>query len=103
VTCACGRDNDHGRRYCGGCGVRLGAACPRCAFANGVDDHFCGGCGEALKGGVVASKRDVPMAADGDIMSAAELASLLGMAAPKAPLPAVLDQDDLDRLFGGPS
>lgn len=111
MTCACGRDNDHGRRYCGGCGVRLGAACPRCAFANGVDDRFCGGCGDALGATAVArreapaaSDRTIPGAAiDGSIMSAAELASLLGMAAPVAPLPAVLDQDDLDRLFGGPS
>lgn len=44
-----------------------------------------------------------PAPASADTMSAAELATLLGPSAVPvpAPLPSVVSQDDLDRLFGG--
>lgn len=107
MTCACGRENHAARRYCGACGVRLGASCARCHFDNAVDDHHCGGCGDALErhaGAVPPVPRAAALPAPpavGDTMSAAELASLLGSAEPPAPLPTVVSQDDLDRLFGG--
>lgn len=44
----CRRDNLEHRRFCGGCGAGLTAACRSCSFANGPDDQFCGGCGQAL-------------------------------------------------------
>jgi hypothetical protein len=114
VTCACGRHNDARRSYCGGCGHRIGKACGRCQFLNATDDAFCGGCGDALAASAVPVKivSDPPTAPLGkpalsraDTMSSTELASLLGKAAAPAEvqLPAVVSQDDLDRLFGGVS
>jgi hypothetical protein len=114
VTCRCGRDNDARRCYCGGCGQRIGKPCARCPFVNAGDDAFCGGCGDALEAAVVSVVRDRPTEpitrparapASADTMSAAELASLLGKAAAPTPaaLPAIVSQDDLDRLFGGVS
>lgn len=86
---------------------------------NAGDDAFCGGCGDALKAAAVVSaapeasapitkpnrvSAPVPSSA-ADTMSAAELASLLGKPAANtaAALPAIVSQDDLDRLFGGVS
>ncbi|HUQ08295.1 MAG TPA: zinc ribbon domain-containing protein [Kofleriaceae bacterium] len=129
MTCRCGRDNDARRSYCGGCGRRIGTSCGRCQFVNCTDDAFCGGCGDTLEASAAASAAPLKPVADkptapivklvtpvpapvsspvlsrADTMSAAELASLVGKAAAPAvvPLPSVVSQDDLDRLFGGVS
>lgn len=111
-ACGCGRANDARRSYCGGCGTRIARACARCQFVNATDDAYCGGCGDALGAGaraattaaaVVVAPRPAVAPTSADTMSAAELASLLGKAAAPTPvqLPAIVSQDDLDRLFGG--
>lgn len=119
-ACRCGRDNDARRCYCGACGRRIGKPCSRCQFINATDDAYCGGCGDALEAVAIvsaapeksASEKTAPItrpnkapapASAADTMSAAELASLLGKHAAKPPaaLPAIVSQDDLDRLFGG--
>ncbi len=45
IRCSCKRDNEPGRRFCGGCGVGLSPACTSCGFVNTLIDRFCGGCG----------------------------------------------------------
>jgi hypothetical protein len=130
VSCRCGRDNDARRCYCGACGRRIGKACARCQFLNSTDDAFCGGCGDGIEAAAVVSTKhsDVetaPMrtpappptpaaapassaaraAKNADGLSADELAALIGKSAVRAPaqLPAIVSQDDLDRLFGSVS
>lgn len=44
----CGAENDAARRFCGGCGAGLPAACAACGFPNDAKARFCGGCGTAL-------------------------------------------------------
>jgi hypothetical protein len=122
VNCRCGRENDARRCYCGACGRRIGKACTRCQFVNSTDDAFCGGCGDAIEAAtapiVSATLVDPPTAPirnpapvvartanSADNLSSAELAALIGKAASPAPaaLPAIVSQDDLDRLFGSVS
>jgi hypothetical protein len=129
VTCRCGRENDARRCYCGACGRRIGKACTRCQFVNSVDnDAYCGGCGDAVEATaspVVSAKLVDPPTAplraapptpaptpapksksnNSDNLSSDELAALIGKSASPAaaPLPAIVSQDDLDRLFGGVS
>jgi len=124
VNCpGCARQNEDGRRFCGGCGIALRAPCRRCGFANLPIDLFCGGCGDAIASAVQAAPPRVPMAVvhaspmpppatqprqparRKDEIAAAELQELLEHNAPAAggsvsALPARVSQDDLDRLFG---
>ena len=44
IRCGCTRMNDPWRKFCGGCGRKLGPGCG-CGFVNAKSDHFCGGCG----------------------------------------------------------
>lgn len=102
----CARVNGAGRHFCGACGASLEQACADCAFVNDVDDRFCGGCGGAL---VAAAARVVAAASTTAMLSLDDVRALLAdvaaRAAPAAPsLPhGAIDQDDLDRLFGGSS
>lgn len=121
-ACRCGRNNDARRCYCGACGRRIGKPCTRCQFINATDDAYCGGCGDALDAVAIVSaapektEKTAPITrlnkvaapaptSTADTLSAAELASLLGRnaAKPSAALPAIVSQDDLDRLFGDAS
>jgi hypothetical protein len=105
VNCPrCQRSNGELRRFCGGCGASLELACGACAFVNDAVDRFCGGCGETMPG------EAAPAAATGGevaMLTVAEVQALLAelpgaRAASAAQLPqAAIDQDDLDRLFGG--
>jgi hypothetical protein len=116
VTCPeCQRDNQPARRYCGGCGCNFEPACASCGFANDHIDRFCGGCGVALRVG--GSRMIHSHAAPGAVTPVIaaplgwsnELAGLFEPAAAAAAeeesdLPeAGIDQDDVDRLFGGAS
>ena len=102
-TCAaCGHGNASQRGYCAACGHMLRLVCRGCRFANDHGDRFCGGCGlslemPALSRTITASKKPAPSA------TAAELEALF--ASKDSPqdelLPASgISQDDLDRLFG---
>ena len=56
MDCAeCGSANREGRRFCGGCGAALAAACEACGFVNEAAEKFCGGCGTALAPGSAAA------------------------------------------------
>jgi hypothetical protein len=44
----CQADNREGRRFCGECGLSVGATCPSCGFQNEGREKFCGGCGRSL-------------------------------------------------------
>ena len=56
MNCAeCGSANREGRRFCGGCGAALAAACEACGFVNEAAEKFCGGCGTALAPGPAAA------------------------------------------------
>jgi hypothetical protein len=107
VSCArCKRDNRAHRRYCGGCGDPLVPPCPGCGFDNEPDDRFCGGCGDGLA--AAAPARAVVVTPGHAVIAAItqdELAELLAPMLPEvARLPdAAIDQDALDRLFGGAS
>lgn len=130
MTCRCGRENDARRCYCGACGLRIGKACARCQFVNSTDDAFCGGCGDGVDATAVVSTKHsdvetapmrtpapppvpapVPTASaaraakNADGLTSDELAALIGKSAAPAPaqLPAIVSQDDLDRLFGSVS
>ena len=50
MPCAvCDHANPDGARFCGGCGARLEAKCPRCGSALAGALHFCTGCGFDLR------------------------------------------------------
>jgi hypothetical protein len=44
----CGVDNREGRRFCGGCGLKLAIVCSKCGAANEPGENFCGDCGATL-------------------------------------------------------
>jgi Adenylate and Guanylate cyclase catalytic domain/Double zinc ribbon len=44
----CQHENRAGRRVCAECGAALALACASCGFANEPDEKFCGGCGLPL-------------------------------------------------------
>lgn len=47
----CGSDNREGRRFCRGCGSKIGTVCPKCGSTNEPDEEFCGDCGAVLRTG----------------------------------------------------
>jgi hypothetical protein len=55
IRCSCKRDNEVGRRFCGGCGTALSPACKGCGFVNAALDRFCGGCGIATAPAIPAA------------------------------------------------
>ncbi len=108
MTCPrCDHPNAAARRFCGGCGASLELACARCAFVNDAVDRFCGGCGDATASGADGRVVASPAVTPGITMLSAEaLRALLAEIAPAAyesgTLPeGAIDQDDLDRVFGG--
>lgn len=44
----CGAENEEGRKFCGGCGVRMAVTCPACSSPNAPGMRFCGECGTPL-------------------------------------------------------
>src|SRR5262249_59354918 len=44
----CGVENRERRRFCGGCGSKLGLVCAKCGTTNEPGENFCGDCGAAL-------------------------------------------------------
>jgi hypothetical protein len=110
VNCPkCRRANAAQRKFCGGCGHSLAAACAQCGFDNDAGDAYCGGCGEGLAVAPVAvsAPRVTPRVVASPPKLTDELAGLFAAPAvtPDAPpLPSAnIGQDDLDRLFGGSS
>lgn len=105
MTCPrCARGNSDGRRFCGGCGASLELACADCAFVNDAEDRFCGGCGGALLAAsprVVAATGGVAMLSMDDVRALLTEIAAPAVAAPVALPQGAIDQDDLDRLFGG--
>ena len=63
ICSSCGTENGPGRKFCGGCGVRLSRACPACGAENEPGVRFCGECGALLEGGVAPpAVRQTPVA-----------------------------------------
>jgi hypothetical protein len=109
MTCrSCRRDNAANRRYCGGCGTSLIAACGGCGFSNALDDRYCGGCGTGLGTVAVATRQPATKAQSVEIAITSGIPDeLQGLFDPAAPEPAQvalpqagIGQDDLDKLFG---
>lgn len=100
MTCACGRDNDPKRRFCGECGAFLAPVCRSCDFKNAVGDRFCGGCGDGIAP-LVARGASAPKGADRELAGLFHVAPAT-MTAAELPESGV-SQDDVDRLFGVPS
>jgi hypothetical protein len=48
MTCACGRRNRAGARFCDGCGKPLAPRCPACGAEVRPDAQFCDACGAGL-------------------------------------------------------
>ncbi|HJQ85101.1 MAG TPA: AAA family ATPase, partial [Candidatus Binatia bacterium] len=48
MTCACGRQNRAGARFCDGCGKPLAPRCPACGAEARPDAQFCDACGGRL-------------------------------------------------------
>ena len=110
MTCPrCDRANADRRRYCGGCGASLEHTCGACDFVNRADDRFCGGCGDGLPELAHARVIAAPAPSGSELrISAADLRALLADIAPEVvpqheltPGTGAVNQDDLDRLFGG--
>ena len=70
MTCPkCGTENVGAARFCGECGIALGAAveCADCGTANPVGQKFCNGCGRALvRDELVAPPPPPPAAVEGE-------------------------------------
>jgi len=59
VVCRkCQRENQAGRRFCGGCGGSLWQKCPRCGAECPADERFCGVCGSDVANSLEELRRD---------------------------------------------
>ena len=101
ICAACDHPNAPQRGFCAACGHMLRLVCRGCRFANDHGDRFCGGCGIALgarKKVVTTAKIPAAASATSDALDAL-------FEVKPTPLDDVLPaagitQDDLDRLFG---
>src|ERR1700733_14749422 len=56
---ACKCENPEDKKFCGKCGARLAARCPKCGTENPPDNRFCGDCGTTLISASPAKTRTV--------------------------------------------
>jgi len=56
---ACKCENPEDKKFCGKCGARLAARCPKCGTENPPDNRFCGDCGTTLISAAPAKTRTV--------------------------------------------
>jgi class 3 adenylate cyclase len=61
----CGVDNREERRFCGGCGSKLGLICVACGTTNEPGENFCGDCGAAL---TALAAKTAPVSSTGDTL-----------------------------------
>lgn len=104
-------DNADHRRFCRRCGAVLLVPCPRCGFANGSDDLFCGGCGGRIgikTASAVEPSREGNAEAHpppkGEIFSKRDIDNLVEIQNRRdsaEPEKSTLEQDDIDKIFGG--
>jgi class 3 adenylate cyclase/tetratricopeptide (TPR) repeat protein len=62
MTCACGRENRAGARFCDGCGKPLAPRCPACGAEARPDAQFCDACGGRLAERAAAAPADETVA-----------------------------------------
>ena len=56
---ACKCENPEDKKFCGKCGAKLAARCPKCGDKNPPDNKFCGDCGTTLISAAPAKTRSV--------------------------------------------
>ena len=56
---ACKCENPEDKTFCGKCGAKLAARCPKCGDRNPPDNRFCGACGTTLVSAAPAKTRTV--------------------------------------------
>jgi class 3 adenylate cyclase/tetratricopeptide (TPR) repeat protein len=60
---SCGKENPSEQKFCGECGLRLGAVCPSCGSQNAPENKFCGECGAVLSAAATLAPDPVPASA----------------------------------------